>query len=179
MDWAALRRIVTENRADGTSAASRDGAAANLITFGETGLAEIWEALLAPGALLDAEDRLASTPVRLAPASGAIKVRWFTVAPEDISAPRAAQEAAAAAAFSLIGAAEARVDTARHPMMHRTETLDVIVLVRGAVDLVLDHGEARSLKPGDVVIQRATNHAWVNRGAETALLVAVLIDAHG
>jgi quercetin dioxygenase-like cupin family protein len=49
--------------------------------------------------------------------------------------------------------------------------------VRGEVDLLLDDGEATHLKPGDVVIQRATNHAWVNRGKETALLVAILIDA--
>jgi quercetin dioxygenase-like cupin family protein len=50
-------------------------------------------------------------------------------------------------------------------------------VVRGDVDMLLDNGEARSLKPGDVVIQRATNHAWVNHGEETALLVAVLINA--
>ena len=62
-------------------------------------------------------------------------------------------------------------------MMHKTDSLDVIVLVKGEVDLLLDDGDATSLKPGDVVIQRATNHAWVNNGAETALLVAILIDA--
>jgi quercetin dioxygenase-like cupin family protein len=62
-------------------------------------------------------------------------------------------------------------------MMHKTETLDAIILVKGSVDLLLDDGEALAMKPGDVVIQRATNHAWVNRGKETALLVAVLINA--
>jgi quercetin dioxygenase-like cupin family protein len=64
-------------------------------------------------------------------------------------------------------------------MMHETDTLDVIVLVKGKVDLLLDDGEARSLKPGDVVVQRATNHAWVNTGDETALLVATLIKPQG
>ncbi|MEZ5914132.1 MAG: cupin domain-containing protein [Parvularculaceae bacterium] len=62
-------------------------------------------------------------------------------------------------------------------MMHETKTLDAIILVRGSVDLLLDDGEARSLKPGDVVIQRSTNHAWVNTGNETALLVAVLVKS--
>jgi len=33
------------------------------------------------------------------------------------------------------------------------------------------------LKPHDVVVQRGTNHAWVNNGAEPALLIAVLIDS--
>ena len=32
------------------------------------------------------------------------------------------------------------------------------------------------LKPGDVVVQRGTNHAWMNTGSEMAVLVAVLID---
>ena len=61
--------------------------------------------------------------------------------------------------------------------MHKTASVDYIVLVKGQVDLLLDAGEAKSLKPGDVVIQRGTNHAWVNTGAEPALLVAVLADA--
>ena len=33
------------------------------------------------------------------------------------------------------------------------------------------------LKPFDVVIQRGTNHAWVNKGDETAVLVAVMVEA--
>jgi hypothetical protein len=41
---------------------------------------------------------------------------------------------------------------------------------------MLDEGEVH-LKPFDVVIQRGTNHAWVNRGTEPAILAAVLIDA--
>ena len=45
------------------------------------------------------------------------------------------------------------------------------------VSVSTNAGEARALKPGDVVIQRGTNHAWVNTGTEPALLVAVLADA--
>lgn len=177
MDWTSLRRVVTGDESRGRSAVVIDGGAANLLSAGEAGLAEIWQAMLAPDALLDGADRLKTEDVRLEPAPGAVKIRWFTVAKEDPSVPRAEVEAQAAAVFGLIGAAHARVDTVRHPMMHKTHTLDVIILVRGAVDLLLDDGEARRLKPGDVVIQRATNHAWVNVGEETALLVAVLIDA--
>lgn len=175
MDWQALRRVVTGNDANGRSSIVIDGGAANVVSAGESGLAEVWQAHLG-ARLLDGADQLKTQDVRLEPDDGAVKVRWFTVPPEDISAPRAAQEAAAAAAFALVGAAHARVDTSRHPMMHKTATLDVIVLVRGEIDLLLDDGAAKRLRPGDVVIQRATNHAWVNRGAETALLVAVLID---
>ena len=37
--------------------------------------------------------------------------------------------------------------------------------------------EEVKLKPYDVVVQRRTNHAWVNHGTEPALLIAVLIDS--
>lgn len=175
MDWQSLRRIVTGD-VNGRSRVVLDGEAGKLIAIEETGLAEIWHTALKRGRLLDGEDRVAGEDLRLEPDDGAVKVRWFTVAPEDPSVPLEAVEQQAAGAFAAIGASHARVDTTRHPMMHKTATLDVIVCVKGNVDLLLDDGEAKSLKPGDVVIQRATNHAWVNRGKETAVLVAVLMN---
>ncbi len=177
MDWSALRRIVTDNGADGRSRILIDSEAAKLIAVEEAGLAEIWTADLEPGRLFDAADKLKDEDLRLEPAAGAVKVRWFSVAPDDDGRTVAEKDAAAAFAFAAVGAADARIDTSRHPMMHKTETLDVIILVKGAVDLVLDDGAPTPLKAGDVVIQRATNHAWINRGDETALLVAVLINA--
>ena len=59
--------------------------------------------------------------------------------------------------------------------MHRSNTTDYIILLSGSITLVLDTDE-RDLKPFDVVIQRGTNHAWINRGSEDALLMAVLVD---
>ena len=82
----------------------------------------------------------------------------------------------AADAFEKIGAAHHRVDTSKHPAMHKTETVDYIILLKGDVTLVLDEEEV-NLKPFDVVVQRGTNHAWVNNGKEPALLIAVLIDS--
>lgn len=174
MDWSALRRIVTDETG-GRSRILIDGEAAKLLAVEEAGLAEIWTAELSTDRLYDAADKLKDEDVRLEPQMGAVKVRWFTVAPENPAQTDEEKDAAAAFAFAAVGASHARVDTVRHPMMHKTETLDVIILVKGAVDLILDEGEPTSLKPGDVVIQRATNHAWANRGEETALLVAVLI----
>lgn len=46
--------------------------------------------------------------------------------------------------------------------MHRTVSLDYGVVLEGEVELVLDSGETRLLKRGDVAVQRATNHAWRN-----------------
>ena len=60
--------------------------------------------------------------------------------------------------------------------MHKTKTIDYIILLDGDVTLLLDEDEVR-LKPFNVVVQRGTNHAWVNNGDEPALLIAVLIDS--
>ena len=179
LDWQSLRRVVTDNTEEGRSRVLIDGAAAKLIAVDQAGLAEIWTADVSKSGLFDATDKLAVEDLKLEPAAGAVKVRWFSVAPEDATKSAEELEASAAFAFGAVGAAHARVDTSRHHMMHKTETLDVIILVRGVVDLLLDDGDPLTLRPGDVVIQRATNHAWVNRGSETALFVAVLINAEG
>ncbi|KIW99957.1 uncharacterized protein Z518_10885 [Rhinocladiella mackenziei CBS 650.93] len=46
--------------------------------------------------------------------------------------------------------------------MHRTVSLDYGVVLEGEVELVLDSGEVRLMRRGDVAIQRGTNHAWRN-----------------
>jgi quercetin dioxygenase-like cupin family protein len=62
------------------------------------------------------------------------------------------------------------------PSMHRTETIDYVIVVSGEIDMDMD-GSTVKLKAGDVVIQRGTNHAWANRGTETARIAVVLVDA--
>ena len=62
------------------------------------------------------------------------------------------------------------------PRMHRTETLDYIVVLAGEIDMDMDDSIVK-LKAGDVMIQRGTNHAWANRGTEPARLAIVLLDA--
>lgn len=63
-----------------------------------------------------------------------------------------------------------------HPMMHKTLTLDYIIILSGELHLIMDEGETL-LRPGDIVIQRGTNHAWSNRSDESCIQLAVLIDA--
>ncbi|KAE8360766.1 hypothetical protein BDV27DRAFT_161332 [Aspergillus caelatus] len=46
--------------------------------------------------------------------------------------------------------------------MHRTVSIDYGVVLEGEVELILDSGETRRLKRGDLAIQRGTNHAWKN-----------------
>lgn len=56
---------------------------------------------------------------------------------------------------------------------HRTGTLDFFVLLRGCLILELDEGSAE-LAPGDVVVQRDTNHAWRNPENESAFCLVVI-----
>ena len=62
------------------------------------------------------------------------------------------------------------------PRMHRTETIDYVIVIAGEIDMDLD-GSTVHLRAGDVMVQRGTNHAWVNRGSAPARLAFVLIDA--
>ncbi len=61
-------------------------------------------------------------------------------------------------------------------VMHRTETIDYIIVLSGKIDMELDKGEMVTLNTGDVMIQRGTNHAWINRYDETCRMVFVLVD---
>ena len=174
-----LRRIVTGHNAQGKSIIEIDGGPAAEIAADGSGLFEIWMSESIPADNSTLTDKMAEASATLCPPAGAVKVRWFMVPPENNGMSAEEKEAAAVFAFEIIGAADARVDTTRHPQMHKTKSVDYIIVVKGELDMLLDEGEARSLKPGDVVIQRGTNHAWVNKGTEPALLVAVLADATG
>ncbi|TPX12169.1 uncharacterized protein E0L32_007055 [Thyridium curvatum] len=62
--------------------------------------------------------------------------------------------------------------------MHRTVSLDVVVLLEGEIELTLDSGEKRLLRPGDMTVQRATMHAWRNPSADKwARMVAVMAES--
>ena len=64
----------------------------------------------------------------------------------------------------------------KHPMMHRTRTLDYAVILSGEIDMMLDDTSAH-LKQGDVIVQQATNHGWVNHGAQSCRILFVLMDS--
>jgi quercetin dioxygenase-like cupin family protein len=61
--------------------------------------------------------------------------------------------------------------------MHRTETLDYVIVLSGELDMELDDGMV-TLRAGEVMVQRGTNHAWINRGSDYARVAFVLIDAN-
>ena len=104
-----------------------------------------------------------------------MKIRWFAIEPTPAGASAEDMAALTRQACIAMGAGEHQPDTSKHPAMHTTHTIDAIILVKGTVRLILDKEET-VIKPGDVVVQRATNHAWAVDNDEPALFVAVLVD---
>jgi len=64
----------------------------------------------------------------------------------------------------------------RDPSIHRTRSLDYVVVLAGEIVLLLDDSEV-ALRAGDVVIQQGTNHAWANRGTVPCRLAMIFLDA--
>jgi hypothetical protein len=171
----AMRRVITGEDAEGKSVVIVDGPPSGEI--GEPnlgGLFEIWHE--AVGGSFDkraANDRGETKPI-LSPAAGKVKVRWFVISPAPEGAPAEVLKQVVRERFADFGAAHELTDQNRHPAMHKTQTLDIICLISGEASLVLDN-EERRLKPGNIVIQRGTSHAWTAHGGP-ALFLAVLID---
>lgn len=170
-----MRRIVTGHDEEGKSIISIDGPPARSIGEEVGGLFELWNTDGNSIDTLDSLDR-ADQDIILSPPEGGTKFRYFQINPTPEGIPMEMMQEIAADAFEKIGAAHHRIDTSRHPAMHKTETIDYIILLKGDVTLILDKEEV-TLEPFDVVVQRGTNHAWVNNGTEPALLIAVLIDS--
>jgi mannose-6-phosphate isomerase-like protein (cupin superfamily) len=80
-------------------------------------------------------------------------------------------------AFEALGNAKAATHGkgGRHPMMHRTESVDYALILSGEITMLLDDEEVL-LKAGDVVVQCGTNHAWSNRSQAPCLIAFILID---
>ena len=169
---SGYRRIVTGHDAQGRSVVVSDGPAANLFGPKEAPyLINFWTTGT------DAEDP-AEGFIPLGPSPGGATFRFFQVPPESASAhvSEAERRAQIAGYYRAVGAGDAHVAEGRHPGFHVTRSVDFIVLLEGEVTLMLDEGDV-AMKAFDAVVQRGTNHAWVNHGDTPALMMAVLVDA--
>jgi hypothetical protein len=168
-----FRRIVTANDANGRSEVHLDGPATNELA---TVLTEMWVTDAGPHKHTDRVDHAAKSK-SLEPPVGASVFRFVRLPPVSAFAGMTDErrEQRMAGVFAAMNAPRTRRDVSKSPGMHRTGTTDYIILLSGKVRLVLDK-EERDLEPFDVVIQRGTNHAWINTGDDEALLMAVLVD---
>ncbi|MGD2046203.1 MAG: cupin domain-containing protein [Gemmatimonadota bacterium] len=122
------------------------------------------------------EDAVEGRRVKLEPPPYGSHFLFFRVEPDDPALDAAEIEAQVAQGFERIGAAHCRPDTSKNVHMHETGTIDYVIVLEGEVTLLLDEDEV-DLKPFDVVIQRGTNHAWIAKNGQRALLAAILVDA--
>ena len=64
------------------------------------------------------------------------------------------------------------------PRWHVTDSVDYAICISGEMIMEMDEGSVH-LKPGDVVIQRGTNHNCRNPGPEDCVMAFVLIATEG
>jgi quercetin dioxygenase-like cupin family protein len=140
------RRIVTGHDPSGRSVVLSDGPTPKTLDVGTAAFHEIWITDETPARIADAEPEPTDRPVRTPPPAGGVIVRFTEMAPG-----------------------------AESPM-HRTETIDVGVVLEGETWLLLDDGSETRVGAGDAVVQRGTNHAWANRSDRPVRMMFVLID---
>ena len=60
--------------------------------------------------------------------------------------------------------------------MHRTDSVDYLHVLEGEIVMQLDDDQHEvTLRKGDTIVQRATNHAWVNRSDKHCRLFIVMV----
>ena len=174
-----VRRVVTGHDSNGKAVVLSDGPVpvvhSNPMRAGQLSH-EIWKTSAMPLPIARDEPEPTAGPRQLHPAPMGTVFRISEVPPET-DAVRNLTPEQARAAFRASNAEDASTwgRGGRHPLMHRTETVDYAVVLEGEITLLLDEGEV-NLKAGDIVIQRGTNHAWSNRSGKPVKMLYVLID---
>jgi hypothetical protein len=173
MIWR-VRRVLTGHDADGKSMLLMDGLAPNvkeMASMPGLALTDLWETKGAPARNEGAADN-ADRPVRLEPPRNGTILRIVEFPPD--SAWRGKTDGREG--FDSIGAGHAQDAHSSDPMMHRTSTVDYIIVLKGEIHAIMDRGETL-LKAGDILVQRGTNHSWSVRGSEPCIIAAVLVSA--
>jgi mannose-6-phosphate isomerase-like protein (cupin superfamily) len=119
------------------------------------------------------KDDPSGRPIGTAPPDNGTKFRVVEFAPLDAAAEAKLPPEMIAKGISN---APKRGIPVKHPLMHRTRSLDYAVILSGEIDMMLDDTSVH-LKPGDVIVQQATNHAWVNHGQAPCRILFVLMDS--
>ena len=169
-----IRRVVTGHDRNGKSIFLEDRKAPNVLEMASmpgVALTDLWRTETSPASNSGSKDTAAGKIKLEPPARGTI-LRIFEFPPDKVWR----KAADAKKAFASIGAGGAPDHASADAMMHATSTVDYIIVLKGEIYAIMDKGE-KLLKPGDVLIQRGTNHAWSNRTDAPATLAFVLIDA--
>ena len=174
-----IRRVVTGHDQNGKAIIISDDFATAVKTVPLwPGLVstDIWKTNASPVVIGKDEPDPTLGPRSLHPAPQGTVMR-ISIVPPETEAILKLDANKAKEVFKGVGNADASTlgRGARHPLMHRTETLDYAVVLEGEITMLLDDSEVQ-LKAGDVVIQRGTNHAWSNRSGKPVRMLYILMD---
>jgi hypothetical protein len=171
-----IRRVITEDDANGRSRIVEDAAASSIRSVPERPgyrAVNVWRTTSTPATIPERDSVLNHQGV-LPPKNGTIlRIIDFPPEPRD---PEALKRMLDATFGTIYADAAHDKREGKHPGMHRTQTIDYAIVLEGEIWAVMDDGETL-LRAGDVLVQRGTNHAWANRSASTARIAFVLIDA--
>jgi len=174
-----VRRVVTGHDQNGRAVVISDGPApfvhVNAVNP-EWYSTDIWRTGETPARIGEAAAEPTLGPRRQMPAQRGTVLRINHFPPEN-EAVRQMDAEASRRAFAALGNEKAATygKGGRHPLMHRTETIDYAIILSGEITMVLDDADV-VLKAGDIVVQCGTNHAWSNRSKSPCVVAFVLID---
>jgi mannose-6-phosphate isomerase-like protein (cupin superfamily) len=172
-----VRRIVTGHDGDGRSIVLSDDASPHTMHLPGVpafGVTDLWRTWSAPASNAGSEDGCRG-PITLAPPERGSVFRMVQFPPDkDYIGKWDADAGFGGMGESGAGALDRKAP--RHEAMHKTRSVDYAFVFSGEIVAVLDREEV-VMRPGDVLIQRGTNHAWSNRTDEPAIVGFVLIDA--
>ncbi|WP_376878123.1 cupin domain-containing protein [Albirhodobacter sp. R86504] len=171
-----FRRVVTGHDATGKAIIESDQTATQYLERPNRPGVRLTNFWLSDGtpAEYDGATETCTGQFTLHPPKGGSVFRCVEFEPED---PEVMAKLDGPAAFAEMGAGANIVEGARHPFMHRTDSVDYAMVVKGEIWMLMDdEADDVHLKTGDIVIQRGTNHAWQNRGTESCIIMFVLND---
>ncbi len=178
MSFPDIHRVVTGHAADGRAIVASNGplpTVAEIAAIRGTVFHEVWSTSGTPAPVDNGPDPTLA-PLMLPPPKQGTRIRFVDIPPDtaEFLAGGAQRMGEAFAQIGDVAASTVKADSP-HPLMHRTESVDYGIVIEGEMTLVLDDSEVL-LKPGSVVVQRGTNHAWANRSGRPCRMLFVLVD---
>jgi len=171
-----MRRVVTGMTAAGKSVFVSDGAV-EPITISIAPGAEFHRMWGADETVSLPTDGSPPTAQGYFPSQRGFRFGLFTVSPEGMGPPADLDVAVAMDEVNQKLPGMMDVLEMDNPGMHRTDTVDYVVVLSGEVSLELDDGQTVHLRAGDCVVQNGTRHAWRSTSSAACVMAVALVGA--
>lgn len=145
----SIRKIVMGHDATGRTIVASDAPATTHGPIGAGGMVvhDVWETFEAPTPIPALEPDPSDRPLDFRMPDIGVRMRIADIPPSD----------------------------GREPFMHRTDSVELIMILDGEMTMIIDDGEEVVMRAGDTMVQRATNHAWVNRGPGNCRIMFMMV----